>query len=65
MERPNPFLAMEPDASCPPELKAELVAEIGLIRNVMTVLEIYVGDFFNSALVLADPPILNSDSFNK
>ena len=62
MEFPNPFLALEPDANCPPELKHELVAEIELIRNMMTVVELYVGDFFNSAIALADRPVSQSDS---
>ena len=62
MEHPNPFLAMEPDANCPPELKNGLVAEIDLIRNVITVIDLYVGGFVNSAVVLANPPILDSDS---
>lgn len=62
MERPNPFLALEPDANCPPELKNELVSEIDLIRNVISVVELYVGDFFNSAIVLANPPVFHSDS---
>jgi len=62
MERPNPFLALEPDANCPPELKHELVAEIDLIRNVMVVVELYVGDFFNSAIALAGRPVSQSDS---
>jgi len=62
MERPNPFLALEPDANCPPELKHELMAEIDLIRNVMTVIELYVGDFFNSAIALGDRPVSPSDS---
>lgn len=62
MERPNPFLAMESDANCPPELKSELVAEIDLIRNVIAVVDLYIGDFFSSVLVLADPPIFHSDS---
>ena len=62
MERPNPFLAMEPDAYCPPELKNELVAEIDLIRNAVTVIDLYVGDFFNAVAVVANPPIFRSDS---
>ena len=62
MERPNPFLAMEPDGNCPPEIKQELVSEIDLIRNVMAVVDLYIGDFFTSALVLANPPVRQPNS---
>ena len=56
MEIHNPFKELEPDASCAPHLKTELVSEIDLIRNTMTVVELYVGDLFGTALTLLDPP---------
>ncbi|GAB2605419.1 hypothetical protein [Spirosoma areae] len=55
MEKPNPFKEMESDAICPPHLKTEIVSEIDLMRNVMTVVELYIGDLFNLASALADP----------
>ncbi|QKZ12070.1 hypothetical protein [Spirosoma sp. KUDC1026] len=42
----NPFKEIEPEASCPPNLKNELVAEIDLIRNALQVVEIYTYDIF-------------------
>ena len=54
MANSNPFKELEPDATCPPQLKTELVSEITLIRNVMTVIDLYVGDLFNVAFTLAD-----------
>ncbi|GAB3890910.1 hypothetical protein [Spirosoma agri] len=56
MKTHNPFLELEPDAECPPHLKAELIAEIDLIRDVATVLELYIGDLFGVVSVLASPP---------
>ncbi|RYC69044.1 hypothetical protein EQG79_16730 [Spirosoma sordidisoli] len=60
MDEPNPFLAIEPDATCPPELREQLISEIDLIRDTMTVIELYVGEFFKAASILADPPVANS-----
>ena len=54
MANPNPFKELEPDATCPPHLKTEIVSEITLIRNVMTVIDLYVGDLFNVAFMLTD-----------
>lgn len=58
----NPFKEMEPDAACPPHLKTELVLEIDLIRNALTIVELYVGDLFGVASVLANPPSAEPDS---
>ena len=55
METPNPFKELEPDDVCPPHLKAELVSEIDLIRNAITIIELYVGDLFGLASVLVNP----------
>ncbi|MCK8491508.1 MULTISPECIES: hypothetical protein [Spirosoma] len=55
METPNPFLEMEPDAECPPHLKAEIFSEIDLIRDFATVTELYVGHLFGVVSVLANP----------
>ena len=40
-----------PDA-CPPHIKEELVSEIDLIRNSLSVVEVYVEDLFNVAATL-------------
>ena len=61
METPNPFKELESDAICPPHLKDELVSEIDLIRNAITVIELYVGDLFGLASVLANPTQETSD----
>lgn len=55
METPNPFKELEPDDVCPPHLKAELVSEIDLIRNAITIIDLYVGDLFGLASVLVNP----------
>ena len=57
----NPFKELEPDVTCPPHLKEELVSEITLIRNVMTVIDLYIGDLFNVAFALTDT--LQTSSF--
>jgi hypothetical protein len=64
MESQNPFKELESDATCPPNLKNELVAEIDLIRNAITLVEIYVGDLFGLASILASPPQAKSDDSN-
>jgi hypothetical protein len=58
----NPFKEMEPDAACPPHIKTEIVSEIDMIRNALTVVELYVGDLFGVASVLANPPSASTDS---
>lgn len=37
----NPFKELEPDASCPPKLKGELLSEIDLVRNTLVVTGVY------------------------
>jgi hypothetical protein len=64
MESPNPFKELEPDATCPPHLKTELVSEIDLIRNAITVIELYVGDLFGLASVLVSPNQVTPDDPN-
>ncbi|MFD2932763.1 hypothetical protein [Spirosoma flavum] len=64
MENPNPFKELESDATCPPHLKNELISEIDLIRNVITVIELYVGDLFGLASALASPSQVTSDNTN-
>ncbi|GAB4027053.1 hypothetical protein GCM10028809_11680 [Spirosoma gilvum] len=61
MENTNPFKQLEPDDVCPPNLKTELVSEIDLIRNAITLVELYVGDLFALASALANPPHLTPD----
>lgn len=55
METPNPFKEIESDAVCPVHLQNELVSEIDLIRNAITIVDVYIGDFFDLAAALADP----------
>ncbi|ADB40724.1 hypothetical protein [Spirosoma linguale] len=61
METTNPFKELEPDGICPPHLQHELVTEIDLIRNTITIIEIYIGDLFSLVSVLANPPHLTSN----
>ncbi|WP_420147131.1 hypothetical protein [Spirosoma sp.] len=64
METLNPFKEIEPDAVCPPHLKNELVSEIDLIRNAVTIIELYVGDLFGLASVLVNPNSTPSEDSN-
>jgi hypothetical protein len=64
MEKPNPFKQLEPDAVCPPRLKAELVSEIDLIRNTVTVIDLYIGDLFGIVSILITPTQTASDASN-
>lgn len=64
METQNPFKELESDATCPPHLKSELVSEIDLIRNVITIVELYIGDLFGMASALASSSHLTSDDTN-
>lgn len=48
MENANPFKQIEPDADCPPHLKAEIFSEIDLIRNSLQVVEVYAYDIFTA-----------------
>ena len=48
----NPFKQLESDAVCPPHLKDELVSEIDIIRNTLSVVELYTGDFFEALSVM-------------
>lgn len=44
----NPFKLIEPDANCPPHLREQIVSEIDLIRNALTVVELYTGNLFGA-----------------
>lgn len=55
MRTSNPFKEIESDASCPAHLQHELVSEIDLIRNAITIVDVYIGDFFDLAAALVDP----------
>jgi hypothetical protein len=55
-ESTNPFKQMEPDESCPPNLRGEIVSEIDFIRNSLTVVRLYVGELFGVALALSSAP---------
>ena len=47
---------MEPDESCPPNLRNEIVSEIDFIRNSLTVVRLYVSELFGVALAMSDMP---------
>lgn len=47
METNNPFKQIEPTDHCPPGIQTELVSEIDLIRNSLTVVEVYAHDIFS------------------
>ena len=64
METPNPFKEFESDAVCPPHLKDELVSEIDLIRNAITLIDVYIGDLFDLAAALTDPHLVTSTEKN-
>lgn len=64
METPNPFKELESNAICPPHLKTELVSEIDLIRNAITVIDLYIGDLFDMASALVSQPYVTSDKTN-
>lgn len=46
MNETNPFKLIEPIDNCPAHLKTELLSEIDLIRNVLSVVEVYAYDIF-------------------
>lgn len=52
----NPFKQIEPNASCPPEVKEALLSEIDVIRNALKVAEFYTGDLFAVMAALLTPP---------
>ncbi|MEZ0540535.1 hypothetical protein [Fibrella arboris] len=56
----NPFKFIEPEGECPPHLKEQLVSEIDLIRNALTVVELYSGDLFGSISAMLFPDTDNS-----
>ncbi|GAB4008203.1 hypothetical protein GCM10028808_13770 [Spirosoma migulaei] len=64
MENTNPFKQLESDAVCPPNLKTELVSEIDLIRNAITIVDLYIGDLLDLASALMNPPYVTSDNTN-
>jgi hypothetical protein len=48
----DPFQELEPDVTCPPQLKEELISEIDTIRNSLTVVELYASDFLKVSATL-------------
>ena len=53
------FKQIELDVQCPPNVGKELISEIDLIRNSLTVVEVYVEDLFGVAsiiLTMLTPP---------
>lgn len=63
MNPTNPFKKMEPDASCPPNLKGEITSEIDLIRNSLQVVEVYAYDIFTVFTVFLNG-LIPDDSTN-
>lgn len=55
MESPKSFKEIESDAVCPPHLQNELVSEIDLIRNAITLIDVYVGNLFDLVTTLVNP----------
>ena len=47
MDKPNPFKQIEPDVTCPPRLKGEVLSEVDFIRNTLRVVEVYGYDIFS------------------
>lgn len=64
MQTSNPFKEFESDAVCPPHLKDELVSEIDLIRNAITLVDVYIGDLFDLAAALTGPLLITSTEKN-
>lgn len=62
MEKPNPFKQLEPDAVCPPYLKTELISEIDLIRDTVTVIDLYIGNLLGIVSILITPHQPASDT---
>ncbi|GAB3333407.1 hypothetical protein GCM10027299_40890 [Larkinella ripae] len=53
------FKEIELPDTCPPNVKAELVSEIDLIRNSLSVVAVYVDDFLGVVSILLstlEPP---------
>ena len=58
----NPFKQIEPDVTCPPYLKDQIISELDLIRNTLKVVELYSGDLFGTLSAVLTPPDDLSDS---
>jgi hypothetical protein len=44
----NPFKLLDADSKAPEYLKKALVSEIDTIRNVSTIIDLFVGNFVNT-----------------
>jgi hypothetical protein len=44
----NPFRELNPNVLCPPELKAQIFSEIDLIRNTLTIVELFGYTIFSA-----------------
>lgn len=62
MNPTNPFKEMEPDVSCPPNLKGEIISEIDLIRNSLQVVEMYAYDIFSVLILFLNGLTPNDDN---
>lgn len=58
----NPFKLIEPDDNCPPELKNQIISEIDLIRNALTVVELYTNDLFGAISAVLSSPSFTTNS---
>ncbi|RAJ98117.1 hypothetical protein LX87_03025 [Larkinella arboricola] len=60
----NVFKEIELPDTCPPNLKEELVSEIDLIRNSLTLVEVFVDDLLKVASSLVSSTQLPGNSQN-
>ena len=49
MSENNPFKSIESTATVPANVKQEIVAELDTIRNASKLVELFVGNFINTA----------------
>jgi hypothetical protein len=60
----SPFKIVESDAQVPDELKKSLVSEIDTIRNVSTLIELFVGNFINTLTKSLSSDSIDDNSTN-
>jgi hypothetical protein len=60
----NPFKLIEPDATCPAAVKEAVISEIDLIRNALSVVELYTGDLFGTVSGMLAAKSVDADTPN-
>jgi len=60
----NVFKEIELSDTCPPSVKEELISEIDLIRNSLTIVEVFIDDLFKVASSLISITQLPGNSQN-